>query len=78
VCRFLEQYQPRRRRGIQSHQVKAFLKSVFYLGVLGNGLSQWYYWRMFFKSMIRYRQSFPEAMTLMVYGYHFRKVAKRV
>ncbi len=78
VCKFLEQYQPQKRRRIKIHQVKAFLKSVFYLGMLGNGLSQFYYWKMFLKSMIYYRNSFPEAMTLMVYGHHFRKIANKV
>jgi hypothetical protein len=46
--------------------------------VLGNGVSQWYFWRMLFKSAIYHRQSFAEAMTLMVYGYHFRKVADKI
>lgn len=78
VCRFLEQYQPRRPKKICAAEIKAFLKSIFYLGILGNGLSQWYYWKMLFKSITRYRKSFAQAMTLMVYGYHFRKVAKRV
>ncbi|NQT55960.1 MAG: B12-binding domain-containing radical SAM protein [Desulfobacteraceae bacterium] len=78
VCMFLENYQPQRKQHINRYQVKAFIKSVFYLGMLGNGVSQWYYWKMFLKSMIYYRNVFPEAMTLMVYGYHFRKVAYKV
>jgi len=78
VCKFLEQYQPPRKRRLQGREIKAFMKSIFYLGILGNGFSQWYFWKMFFKSSIHYRKSFAEAMTLMVYGYHFRKVAKKV
>lgn len=78
VCKFLQHYQPRRRRRMQYREVKAFLKSIFYLGILGNGLSQCYYWRMLFKSIIHHRKLFPEAITLMVYGHHFRKVARKV
>jgi len=78
VCKFLEQYQPRRRHRIRFIEVKALLKSMLYIGILGNGITQWYYWKMFFKSLVCYRRSFAEAMTLMIYGYHFRKVSNRV
>jgi radical SAM superfamily enzyme YgiQ (UPF0313 family) len=78
VSRFLEHYQPRRKRPIQRDEIWAFLRSVFYLGVLGNGRSQWYFWRMLVKSLFRYPKLFPETMTLMAYGHHFRKVAEKV
>jgi radical SAM superfamily enzyme YgiQ (UPF0313 family) len=78
VCRFLEHYEPRRKRGIKGYEIKAFVKTLFYLGILGNGSSQWYFWKMLVKSILRHPQLFPEAMTLMVYGHHFRKVAKKV
>lgn len=79
VCKFLEHYKPsRKRRRIEYVQIKAFFKSVFYLGILGNGVSQWYYWKILIKSMIFYRESFPHAVTMMVYGYHFRKIAKKI
>jgi radical SAM superfamily enzyme YgiQ (UPF0313 family) len=78
VCRFLEHYQPRRKGRMQIKDIKALLKSMFYLGIVGNGLSQWYYWKMFCKSIIFHRRLFPDAIKLMVYGYHFRKVSKKV
>ncbi len=78
VSIFLEEYQPRRRKRFTARELKGFLKSLFFLGVLGNGASQWYYWKMMIKAAIFYRESFAEAMTLMVYGYHFRRVARRV
>ena len=78
VSIFLKEYKPRYRRKLSSRELKGFLKSIFYLGVLGNGASQWYYWKMMMKAAIFYRQSFAEAMTLMIYGYHFRRVARRV
>lgn len=78
VCSFLQHYKPRRKRRVQPYEIKAFLKSIFYLGVLGNGASQWYYWKMLFRSILCHRQLLPDAMTLMIYGHHFRKVAKRI
>jgi radical SAM superfamily enzyme YgiQ (UPF0313 family) len=78
VCKFLEHYQPRRQWRMQRDDIKAFVKSIFYLGVMGNGISQWYYWKMLCKSIIFHRKLLPEAIRLMVYGYHFRKVAKKV
>jgi len=73
-----KEYQPRYRRRLTFPEFKGFLKSIFFLGILGNGASQWYYWKMMVKAAIFYRKSFAEAMTLMVYGYHFRRVARRV
>ena len=78
VSRFLERYQPRHKRKMSLTEIKAFLKAIFYLGMLGNGSSQWYFWKMLIKTGLFHRRSFTEAMTLMVYGYHFRKVAKKV
>jgi radical SAM superfamily enzyme YgiQ (UPF0313 family) len=78
VWEFLDHYQPRRKWRVQRHDIKAFFKSVFYLGILGNGISQWYYWKMLCKSIIFYRKLFPDAIKLMVFGYHFRKVSKKV
>jgi radical SAM superfamily enzyme YgiQ (UPF0313 family) len=78
VNKFLEHYQPRRRWAMQRHDKKAFFKSIFYLGIMGNGISQWYYWKMLCKSIIFHRKLLPDAIKLMVFGYHFRKVAKKV
>ena len=78
VCKFLEHYRPRRSRKLSVVDIKAFVKTIFYLGILGNGLSQWYYWKMLFKSFFYYRKSFGSAMTLMIYGHHFRKISKEV
>ncbi|MBN1655318.1 MAG: B12-binding domain-containing radical SAM protein [Deltaproteobacteria bacterium] len=78
VCTFLENYRPRRRRKLSAVDIKAFVKTIFYLGILGNGLSQWYYWKMLFKSFFWHRKSFGSAMTLMIYGHHFRKISEEV
>ena len=78
VCRFLERYRPGRRHRLQMKEIAAFLRSMFYIGILGGGSSRRYYWKMLVKSIIKYRGRLPEAITLMVYGYHFQKVADRL
>lgn len=81
VNEFLKTYKPIpivRNSKYSWQRLKAFGRSIFYIGILGNGASQWYYWKLMLKTLIFYRKSFAEAMTLMVYGYHFRKMAKKL
>jgi radical SAM superfamily enzyme YgiQ (UPF0313 family) len=81
VSEFLKTYKPApvmRKNKLSLTRIKAFMKSVFYIGILGNGISQWYYWKLMLKTLIFYRQAFAESMTLSVYGYHFRKMAKKL
>ena len=78
VCQFLEYYNPVIKRKNDAARFGALLKSIFYLGIWGNGITQWYYWKLFIKALIFHRKSFTEIITLMIYGHHFRKIAKRV
>jgi radical SAM superfamily enzyme YgiQ (UPF0313 family) len=81
VNEFLKTYKPApliRKNKYSLQRLQALLKSVFYIGILGNGISQWYYWKLMLKALIFYRRSFAEAMTLIVYGHHFRKMAKKM
>lgn len=78
ICQFLEYYDPFMGRKMDTARIGALLKSIFYLGIWGNGITQWYYWKLFIKSFLFYRKSFAEAITLMIYGHHFRKVAKKI
>jgi len=75
VMTFLQAYQPRRRKGMRLREAKAFLKSIYFLGILGEARSKWYFWKTLFKALIFHPRSFTEAMTMMVYGYHFRRIA---
>ena len=78
ICQFLRYYNPGMKRKIGNKRIMAFLRSIFYLGILGNGITQIYYWRLVLKTTIFYRKSLNEAITLMDYGEHFQKVAKKV
>ncbi len=81
VSEFLKSYNPapivRGDKHI-SKNVRALLKSILFLGILGNGASQWYYWKMMIKTLIFYPKAFADAMQFMIYGEHFRKVANEL
>lgn len=76
--RFLEDFRPRGKRRIQRREIKTLLKSVFYIGVIGNGSPRRYFWKMLFKVVTCRRKSFADAVTLMIYGHHFIEVARRL
>jgi len=60
------------RRKMTFANVKALIRSMFVLGVLKQG--QFYYWRLFVWTIFHCPENFPEAITLAIYGYHFRKI----
>jgi radical SAM superfamily enzyme YgiQ (UPF0313 family) len=71
---FLREYRPQG-QGIQLswRDVKAFIKSLWVMGILSRGRRQ--YWKFLTKALLFHRRAFPEAMTLAIIGYHFRRVA---
>ncbi len=56
--------------------LKAFLKTLWTLGLREKGKR--YYWKIFFRSLFKYPQKFGVAITMAVYGYHFRQVVRRI
>ncbi|MBS1241729.1 MAG: radical iron-sulfur cluster-binding oxidoreductase, partial [Gemmatimonadetes bacterium] len=46
--------------------------AMFLLGVVGEG--RLHYWRLFFWSLLRRPRQFSTAITLAIYGFHFRRV----
>jgi radical SAM superfamily enzyme YgiQ (UPF0313 family) len=71
---FLKEHRPvvHRRGSLRKVQVEALLKSFWYLGIREKG--QTYYWRLVTFTLVRRPRSFPLAITLAVYGYHYRKL----
>jgi len=64
---------PRTKAGkVQSHQIKAFFKSIWFLGIYGKGKR--HYWRLFIYYLLKSPPKFARFIILSVYGYHFRKV----
>jgi hypothetical protein len=61
---------------INLEQLKAFLRLLWLLGIIEKGKK--YFWKLFFISLWKYPRKFPTAMTLAVYGFHFRRVIQSV
>jgi len=54
-------------------EIKAFLRLLWKIGILENGRK--HFWKLFAFSLFKHPRKFPVAMTLSVYGFHFRRIA---
>ncbi len=73
VRTFLETYKlPQSSVYLQAEEIVAFFKSIWELGIKGKERLE--YWRLFFWTLFRYPRKFALAITLAIYGYHFRNV----
>lgn len=74
---FLKQYKPLRKKKCRFHlsYIGTFLKSIFFLGIIGKG-KRWF-WKLFLGTLFMYPQLLPLALTLAIYGFHFRKIFER-
>jgi radical SAM superfamily enzyme YgiQ (UPF0313 family) len=64
-----------KRSSTKTTDLEAFSRSIWYLGIKENGRR--YYWRLVISTLLKKRRSFPLAITLAIYGYHFRKLVER-
>ena len=75
VITFLREYQPPRVKVHWEPQyVLALGRSIYRLGILS--VERVHYWRLFFWTLFRRPRLFPLAITLTIYGFHFRQVVK--
>ena len=72
---FLEEFNPRKMPvTISLNEVVALLRTVIQFGLLGRERKQ--YWQLFWWVLLNSPEKFPMAITLTVYGYHFRRVSE--
>jgi len=57
-------------------EFKAFIQSIWVLGVLEKGKK--YYWKLLLHSLVNYPRKFHLAVTLAIYGFHFRRVVETI
>ena len=77
IRQFLAYYHPAQNAvHIEPNEVVALLRSVLLLGIVGK--ERKYYWRLFFWALFKRPDLFPMAITLAIYGYHFRKISDKV
>ncbi len=66
---------PEIRRELDHSYVRAFFRSVYLLGF--KGVERLEYWKLFFWTLWNRPKLFPQAITLAIYGYHFRILANQ-
>ena len=70
---FLREYKPPKIKApIDFSYVMAFFRSILRLGILGKERRQ--YWKLFTWTLFHRPRLFPLAITLAIYGFHFRQV----
>lgn len=73
VKTFLKEYKPPRIMiPPKLEYVRALFRSIFRLGIVGR--ERLHYWKLFLWTLFRRPRLFPLAITLAIYGYHFRQV----
>jgi radical SAM superfamily enzyme YgiQ (UPF0313 family) len=89
---FLNEYHPsKEKRAPSSSEVGAFCLSVFILGIMGGWKDKWYHWALWFTSEwdVRwyywkalgysiYRRKFSVGVRTIIFGEHYRIIAKSV
>jgi radical SAM superfamily enzyme YgiQ (UPF0313 family) len=71
---FLRDYRPRAKGVPEWNDILTFLRSVWYLGVIDKTGTRTYFWRLLKEASLHSRHAFSEVVTLLVYGYHFRRL----
>ncbi len=73
---FLRQFQPVQQRiNLRFNEVQAFLRTIIRMGL--NFKEARYYWNLFFWTLSHDIRKIPMAITLVIYGYHFRTITNQ-
>ncbi|MBM3188290.1 MAG: DUF4070 domain-containing protein [Chloroflexi bacterium] len=76
VRTFLQEYRKRSaaQEPIGWEHVGALFRSIVHMGLRGKGRLE--YWKLFFWTLLYRPRVFPEAITLSIYGFHFRRICE--
>jgi radical SAM superfamily enzyme YgiQ (UPF0313 family) len=74
---FLKEFKPNRRRHstLSFRNIRVLWNSFWLLGIAERGKR--HYWKLMVATALKRPRSFPVAMKLAIYGYHFRRVVDR-
>ena len=79
VRTFLSEYVAQKEKKMpfrfRPNYLAAFFRSIVVLGIIGK--ERFHYWRLLFWTLFRRPSLFPQAVTLSIYGFHFRKVFEK-
>ncbi len=77
VKTFLNNYEPAQKYvRVPLNHIGAFLKAIWKLGIVERG--RLLFWKLIIKTLIRYPQKISTAVTMAIYGFHFRKVVEKI
>ncbi|MFB0566266.1 MAG: B12-binding domain-containing radical SAM protein [Candidatus Aminicenantaceae bacterium] len=77
VITFLKEYKPRplkKKIHFNFYDIIAFFKSIWFLGIKGK--ERFHYWKLISWTLVRRPRFFSLAITLAIYGFHFRKIVE--
>ncbi len=70
---FLREYKtPKVVAQLNVEDILSFFRSIYYLGIVGK--ERFHYWNLLFWTCFHHPELLPLAITLAIYGYHFRKI----
>ncbi len=74
---FLQEYVPPQGKlfHFRFNYIAAFIKSIIVLGIIGK--ERFHYWRLLIWTLLTRPRLIPQAVTLSIYGFHFRKVFEK-
>ncbi len=75
ITTFLREYEPPKIRvHLDTQHLLAFGRSIYQLGI--KGAERLHYWKLWLWTLFHKPRSFPQAIELAIYGYHFRRVCE--
>ncbi len=75
VKTFLREYKPPKIKApLDFEYLLAFFRSIYRLGIVDK--ERVYYWKLFIWTLFHRPRLFPMAITLAIFGYHFRKICE--
>lgn len=77
VRTFLREYSPSQKKlfHFRFNYLAAFIRSIIVLGIIGK--ERFHYWRLLLWTMLKRPRLIPQAVTLSIYGFHFRKIFEK-
>jgi radical SAM superfamily enzyme YgiQ (UPF0313 family) len=70
----LREHSPKTKPAVGINEIGAVFKSLWRIGILDKG--RLHYWKFLAKVTFRMPRALPRAITIAIYGFHFRKVAE--
>jgi radical SAM superfamily enzyme YgiQ (UPF0313 family) len=72
---FLREYRPPKIKAhLEFEDILAFFRSIYHLGIMGK--ERVHYWKLLLWTPLRRPRLLPLAITLAIYGHHFRKICE--